>query len=175
MNVEIKNNASGLLIGNGAADDAIGFFGTTPAVQPSGAAQAAVGTTIATNGDIGSLSVVTNGSIAGLTFSSPAGVAVANGAFTALSVGTLTDISDMATLTWIAETLRDDVSALQTTVASHANEVASLRDYCEQLRDTVASLRDEAEKVGDLARANTTLTNKLRADLVTLGLIKGST
>ena len=149
MNVEMKNNAAGLQIGNGASDDAIAFFGSTPSTQPSGAAQAAVSTTIATNG-----------SIAGLTFSAPAALDVADGSIAALTFSDAVVSVECVTLRDFCESLRDDVAALQTTVASHANEVTSLRDEC--------------EKVGDLARASTTLVNKLRADLVTLGLIKGS-
>jgi hypothetical protein len=94
-----------------AANQKIGFFGATPAAQPSGANEAAVG---------------------------------------ALTTATLTDGSGGTASTSIA-TISDSATA---------NAVASL----------AAQVNHAAADLGSLK----TLVNQLRADLVTLGLIKGS-
>ena len=47
-NTRVRETTNGLKIG-GAATDKVGFYGATPIVQRSGAAQAAVATTGATN------------------------------------------------------------------------------------------------------------------------------
>lgn len=46
----------GVLIGNSATTDKVGFFATTPVVQPTNSAQAALSLTTATSGGFGFVS-----------------------------------------------------------------------------------------------------------------------
>lgn len=58
--------------------------------------------------------------------------------------------------------------------ATQAAIVATSTDGTAAAAADLAALKTETEKIGDDVRATIALANKLRADLVSLGLIKGA-
>lgn len=152
---------TGSQIGTAAAQK-LGLWGAVPVVQPSGAAQAAVGT-LATQ----SLTVSTGGT-AGTTLAA----ATNTGAITDSTGGTAG--STFPAIVAGAVYAQADMVAVQTALASAAAELALQRTLNTVLINTVDSLGVQVNNaLADLTSLKT-LVNSLRSAMVAVGTAKGS-
>lgn len=148
----VTDTTTGTKIGTGTTQK-LGFWNVTPVVQPSGANQAA-----AASLTIQTLTDSTGGSVS-TTLSA------------ATNTASLTDSSGgtpSTTLAAISDTATKDA------IASIAAQLATQRSLNTVLINAVASLASQCNKAGVDLAAIRTLTNQIRGDLVTIGLIKGS-
>lgn len=141
----VNKSGTGLHIGTSAADR-VGFHGTTPAAQRSGANQTAL--TDSTGGS------VSNATLAdGLTVTAPAAIT----AYTAHASGSTPVTSNAAT----------DLDTTAAPLATAVSELTALRAKVNTIVTDVGTQNDNQAKIAELV-------NELRAALVEKGLITGS-
>ncbi|MEQ1862906.1 MAG: hypothetical protein ABMA13_23540 [Chthoniobacteraceae bacterium] len=194
----IKTDSNGLWIGTATADK-IAFHGKAPIAQPTNSAQAALtdSTGGTANGTLADGLTVT--APAALTAAAPdvATAATVTGSLTGTTDGVLADVADIAISTSGGNTYADSavntavnaailsanlqLKELQTALNEVVADNVSLRT---QLTAAVADMVAVQAKVASLVTDDgvqndndkelATLVNRLRLDLVNLGLIKGS-
>jgi hypothetical protein len=137
-----------------------GFYGATPVTQPASADQAALG------------------AVTQATITDNSGGAASTTIAAATNTDALTDStggSANTTLAAVGATNASDVSgAINDNFADIAAQLVKQRALNTVLVNAVASLAAELNKARTDETNNRTLTNQVRGDLVSLGLIKGS-
>lgn len=150
-NDQIAAGGSGALIGN-AVTDKIGFYGTTPAIQPTSANQAAVTKTLVTS------VVITLATAVTITAATSIATTVFSAAFTGMWAFSSSTV---------AKTFQPRINQLIV-------DVAALKARVDQAKVDLATVKARVDQAKVDIAAITTLDNTLRANLVTLGIIKGS-
>ena len=135
-----------------AATDLIGFYGATAIAQPSGAAQAVVAATLVT---AVAITYATNVAITAAT-------AIATCTFSAAYTGMWAFASST-----VAKTIPARINQLVV-------DVAAIKAKTDQVKVDLATVKARVDQAKVDGAAIIVLENKLRANLVSLGLIKGS-
>lgn len=147
----LSGGNTGILIGT-AVTEKVGFYGITPAIQPASANQAAVTKTLVT---AVALTLVT---------------AVAITAATAIAA---TTFSEAKTGMWAFAS-----STVAKTFQARINQVvvdlATIKARVDQGKVDLATVKARVDQAKVDIAAITTLDNQIRANLVTLGIIKGA-
>ena len=151
------NSPDGAQVGKGTGEK-VAFYGSTPVVQPTSASQAAVSATAAAAALTGAASgavtqVAVTDSLDGATFTG-----------TALLTSTTPTVDELEAI----------AGMLGLAVNAAGTDIAENKDHIDKNTVDIAAQKVEVDKLITDVASLITLSNQLRSELVTLGLITGS-